>query len=107
MVGAVLVPNPRLLVHQMHLGTAPSWSELVFALPVAMVAYTGIETVSNMAEEAREPHRDVPKAVNLVLIAVLGRVHVAHLRRKLEEDPARPQIILTDAGVGYRLAPEP
>jgi APA family basic amino acid/polyamine antiporter len=37
-----------------------------------MVAYTGIETVSNMAEEARDPGRDVPKTVNLVLIAVLG-----------------------------------
>jgi two-component system KDP operon response regulator KdpE len=35
------------------------------------------------------------------------RVHVAHLRRKLEDDPARPHVILTDAGVGYRLAPEP
>jgi two-component system KDP operon response regulator KdpE len=35
------------------------------------------------------------------------RVHVAHIRRKLERDPARPEIILTDAGVGYRLAPEP
>jgi two-component system, OmpR family, KDP operon response regulator KdpE len=34
------------------------------------------------------------------------RVHVAHIRRKLERDPARPEIILTDAGVGYRLAPE-
>jgi basic amino acid/polyamine antiporter, APA family len=71
-VGAVLVLNPSLLVHQVHLGTAPSWSQLVFALSVAMVAYTGIETVSNMAEEAREPDRDVPKAVNLVLIAVLA-----------------------------------
>src|SRR3954452_20632152 len=70
--GAVLVLNPSLLVGQVHLGTAPSWSEVVFALSVAMVAYTGIETVSNMAEEAREPDRDVPKAVNLVLIAVLG-----------------------------------
>src|SRR6202022_4800518 len=37
-----------------------------------MLAYTGIETVSNMAEEARDPGRDVPKAVNLVLIAVLA-----------------------------------
>jgi basic amino acid/polyamine antiporter, APA family len=71
-VGAVLVLNPSLLVDQVHLGTAPSWSELVFALSVAMVAYTGIETVSNMAEEAREPDRDIPRAVNLVLIAVLG-----------------------------------
>jgi basic amino acid/polyamine antiporter, APA family len=71
-VGAVLVLNPSLLVNQVHLGTAPSWSQLIFALSVAMVAYTGIETVSNMAEEAREPDKDVPKAVNLVLIAVLA-----------------------------------
>ena len=71
-VGAVLVLDPSLLVHQVHLGTAPSWSQLIFALSVAMVAYTGIETVSNMAEEARDPAKDVPKAVNLVLVAVLA-----------------------------------
>jgi basic amino acid/polyamine antiporter, APA family len=72
LLGAVLVLNPSLLVDQVHLGTAPSWHNLIFALSVAMVAYTGIETVSNMAEEARDPGHDVPKAVNLVLIAVLG-----------------------------------
>src|SRR3954469_18942391 len=71
-LGLALVFDPQLLVAQVHLGSAPSWSELIFALSVAMVAYTGIETVSNMAEEARDPARDVPKAVNLVLIAVLG-----------------------------------
>ena len=71
-LGAVLVLNPSLLVNQVHLGTAPSWHNLIFALSVAMVAYTGIETVSNMAEESRDPGRDIPKAVNLVLIAVLG-----------------------------------
>jgi APA family basic amino acid/polyamine antiporter len=71
-LGIVLVLDPALLVHQVHLGTAPSWSQLIFALSVAMVAYTGIETVSNMAEEARDPGRDVPRAVNLVLLAVLG-----------------------------------
>jgi basic amino acid/polyamine antiporter, APA family len=71
-VGFVLVLNPGLLVNQVHLGTSPSWSQLIFALSVAMVAYTGIETVSNMAEEATDPGRDVPRAVNLVLIAVLA-----------------------------------
>jgi APA family basic amino acid/polyamine antiporter len=71
-LGAVLVLNPSLLVDQVHLGTAPTWHNLIFALSVAMVAYTGIETVSNMAEEAKDPGHDVPKAVNLVLIAVLG-----------------------------------
>jgi len=71
-LGFVLVLNPSLLVDQVHLGVAPTWTHLIFALSVAMVAYTGIETVSNMAEEARDPGHDVPKAVNLVLIAVLG-----------------------------------
>jgi basic amino acid/polyamine antiporter, APA family len=71
-LGAVLVLNPSLLVHQVHFGTVPTWSRLVFALSVAMVAYTGIETVSNMAEEAKDPGKQVPRAVNLVVIAVLG-----------------------------------
>jgi basic amino acid/polyamine antiporter, APA family len=71
-IGAVLVLNPALLIHQVHLGSTPSYSHLIFALSLAMLAYTGIETVSNMAEEARDPGRDVPRAVNYILIAVLG-----------------------------------
>jgi APA family basic amino acid/polyamine antiporter len=71
-LGAVLVLDPSLLIHQVHLGTVPTWHELIFALSLAMLAYTGIETVSNMAEEARDPGRQVPKAVNLVVLAVLG-----------------------------------
>jgi APA family basic amino acid/polyamine antiporter len=72
LLGFVLVLNPSLLVNQVHLGTAPTWTQLIFALSVAMVAYTGIETVSNMAEEARDPGHDIPKAVNRVVVAVLG-----------------------------------
>jgi APA family basic amino acid/polyamine antiporter len=71
-IGAFLVLNPSLLVNQVHLGTTPSWNHTIFALSLAMLAYTGIETVSNMAEEARDPGRDVPRAVNLILLAVLG-----------------------------------
>ena len=71
-IGVVLVLNPALLVHQVHLGSTPSYSHLIFALSLAMLAYTGIETVSNMAEEAVDPGRDVPRAVNYILIAVLG-----------------------------------
>jgi basic amino acid/polyamine antiporter, APA family len=71
-VGLILVFNPSLLIHQVHLGTVPSWKELIFALSLAMLAYTGIETVANMAEEAKDPGRQVPKAVNLVVLAVLG-----------------------------------
>jgi two-component system KDP operon response regulator KdpE len=34
------------------------------------------------------------------------RVYAAQLRRKLEADPARPRYLLTEPGVGYRLADE-
>jgi basic amino acid/polyamine antiporter, APA family len=71
-VGSVLVLNPSLLVDQVHLGSVPTWHELIFALSLAMLAYTGIETVSNMAEEAKDPGRQVPRAVNLVVLAVLA-----------------------------------
>ncbi len=71
-LGAILVLHPSVLVDQVHLGVAPSFSQLIFAVSISMLAYTGIETVSNMAEEARDPGEQVPKAVNLVLIAVLG-----------------------------------
>jgi basic amino acid/polyamine antiporter, APA family len=71
-VGTVLVLHPSVLVDQVHLGVAPNFSQLIFAVSISMLAYTGIETVSNMAEEARDPGEQVPKAVNLVLIAVLG-----------------------------------
>jgi APA family basic amino acid/polyamine antiporter len=71
-VGIALVLNPHLLINQVHLGSVPTWKELIFALSLAMLAYTGIETVANMAEESKDPGKQVPKAVNLVVLAVLG-----------------------------------
>jgi APA family basic amino acid/polyamine antiporter len=71
-IGVFLVLDPARLVNQVHLGSAPTYSHLIYALSLSMLAYTGIETVSNMAEEARDPGRDVPRAVNLILIAVIG-----------------------------------
>jgi two-component system KDP operon response regulator KdpE len=34
------------------------------------------------------------------------RVYMAQLRHKLERDPARPRLLLTESGVGYRLKAE-
>ncbi len=65
-LGFVLVFSPEILVDNIHWGVAPTWANLAIAVPVAMLAYTGVETVSNLAEEAREPERSVPNAFKLV-----------------------------------------
>jgi basic amino acid/polyamine antiporter, APA family len=69
-VGIVLVFDPDLLVRQIDLGTTPTWGNFLIAIPVAMVAYTGIETISNMAEEARDYGKTIPRGIGLVVGAV-------------------------------------
>jgi two-component system, OmpR family, KDP operon response regulator KdpE len=66
-----------------------------------------------LAELARHPGRVLTHRA--LLTAVWGpeygsethylRVYMANLRRKLEEDPARPRHLITETGVGYRLRP--
>ncbi len=71
-IGLALVFNGDLLVSQIDLGTAPTWGDFALGIAVGMVAYTGIETISNMAEEARSAHRTIPQGTGLVVLAVVG-----------------------------------
>ena len=71
-IGFALVFSPAVLVDNVHWGVAPTWSSLAISIPVAMLAYTGVETVSNLAEEARDPVRTVPNAYKLVALAVFA-----------------------------------
>ncbi len=48
----------------------PTVGDFLIAIPVAMVAYTGIETISNMAEEARDYGKTIPRGIGLVVGAV-------------------------------------
>jgi basic amino acid/polyamine antiporter, APA family len=71
-IGLVLVFNPSILVDNVHLGVAPSWGDFLLGIAVGMIAYTGIETISNMSEEAKNAPETVPKGVGLTVLAVLG-----------------------------------
>ena len=71
-IGIFLVLSPSILVDNVHFGVAPTWSNLLIALPIGMLAYTGIETVSNMSEEARDFASTVPAAISRVRIAVFA-----------------------------------
>jgi APA family basic amino acid/polyamine antiporter len=72
LIGLILVFSGHTLIHNVHLGTAPSWRDFIVAIPVGMIAYTGIETVSNMAEEAKDETKTIPAAINRVVIAVFA-----------------------------------
>ena len=71
-VGVVLVLSPHTLIHNVHLGVAPTWKNFLVAIPIGMIAYTGIETISNMAEEARDETKTIPKAIKAVVVAVFA-----------------------------------
>jgi basic amino acid/polyamine antiporter, APA family len=71
-LGFALVFSPETLTENVHWGVAPTWSNLAVSIPIAMLAYTGVETVSNLAEEARDPVRTVPNAYKLVAVAVFA-----------------------------------
>src|SRR5215213_6981997 len=70
--GAVLVLSPDTLAENIHLGVAPTWTNFILAIPIGMIAYTGIETISNMAEEAKDEIRTIPAAIKRVAIAVFA-----------------------------------
>jgi APA family basic amino acid/polyamine antiporter len=71
-VGIVLVLSPHTLVHNIDFGTYPTVSDFLIAIPVGMVAYTGIETISNMAEEAKDYPHTIPRGIGAVVIAVIA-----------------------------------
>ena len=70
-LGFVLVLSPETLVENVDFGTAPTLSNFLIAIPIGMVAFTGIDTISNMAEEARDVGRTIPRAMRAVVVAVM------------------------------------
>jgi basic amino acid/polyamine antiporter, APA family len=73
LVGFALIFDHHVVFEaNLHWGVAPTWGQFFLAIPIAMIAYTGIETVSNLAEEARDPPRDIPRSITWVAAAVFA-----------------------------------
>jgi basic amino acid/polyamine antiporter, APA family len=71
-IGIVLVLDVDTLTSNVKLGVAPTWSDFLLAIPIGMVAYTGIETISNLAEEAKDEATTIPAAISRVRLAVFA-----------------------------------
>ena len=71
-LGLFFLLNIQTVISNLRLvGIAPTWGNFLASISIAMVTYTGIETISNMSEEAKNPGRSVPRATFAVVGAVL------------------------------------
>jgi basic amino acid/polyamine antiporter, APA family len=70
-LGIILLLDFQTVIKNIHWGVAPTWGNFLASVSIAMVSYTGIETISNMSEEAKNPGRTVPRATFYVIGAVL------------------------------------
>ncbi len=80
-LGFAVFFSPHVLTSGFSFAPGQNWHDLAFALPLAMLAYTGLETVANLAEETREPGKVLPRSlfssiglvvIMTVLIAIVG-----------------------------------
>jgi basic amino acid/polyamine antiporter, APA family len=72
-LGIALVLSPETLADGLSLAPGQAWlDDVLFAIPLGFLAYTGLETIANLAEEAREPGRSLPRslfsAIGLVVV---------------------------------------
>ena len=70
-VGLTLFSDPRVVTDSIHLGSAPSWKDLIFGLVVATVALTGIEAASGFAGDVQAASLELRRLVMIGTLIVL------------------------------------
>ncbi|MGQ9469948.1 MAG: APC family permease [Nitrososphaerales archaeon] len=94
----------RWLLDLGKIGSSPSWSNFSYGVSLAMVSYIGIESISQAAEEVKNPVKVIPKAtkwtiISIILFTVLvSLVSVTLLPPSLVgEQPQSPLIVVAKA----------
>lgn len=76
LMGALLVLNLPYVIDHLRINVAnaswsPDWWQFWKGVAMAMVAYTGIESISQLAAETKKPTYSIPRAIQLTIVAVL------------------------------------
>ena len=84
-LGVALVFHPHRLTESIHLGTAPTAANLAFALPIAVIAFTGLEAAASLIGEVTGSNRSLKhlilpgSAIIVVIYVGIALVGVAAL----------------------------
>jgi APA family basic amino acid/polyamine antiporter len=70
-LGLLMLFDWTALKNNVDLGTAPTWNSLAFALPIAMIGFTGLEKVTSLAGLAKHPEKTVPDSVRTSVFTVI------------------------------------
>jgi APA family basic amino acid/polyamine antiporter len=77
-LGLALFFNPHTLLDPIHLGSAPRWSDLVFAMTIAVISFTSLESAAGLAGEVRISRRGLKRMVGSgTVTVVIGYVGIA------------------------------
>jgi APA family basic amino acid/polyamine antiporter len=75
-LGVVLALHPGRLTDAIHIGSAPTGSDLAFALPIAVIAFTGLEAAASLVGEVTDSMRRLKRIVlpgsGLIAIVYVG-----------------------------------
>jgi len=98
-VGLVVMLRPGDVWSQIDVGVAPTWTGLLWVVPLTAAAFLGLDAVSSRAESALHPDRDVPRTIRVVsplIVALsvgLGLVAISVL-------PVETNVVPVDAATG-------
>jgi basic amino acid/polyamine antiporter, APA family len=98
-VGFLVAVRPGVLWSQVQFGVAPSWSALLYAVPLAAAAFLGIDAVSSRADKALRPGRDIPRAIN-VLLPLIVALAVGLAVVALSSLPVSSNVVPVDTATG-------
>ncbi|MBV9454321.1 MAG: universal stress protein [Rubrobacter sp.] len=70
-LGVVLLFNVHTFISNISWEALPTGGNIIYGFTLAMVAYAGIETISNMAEETKNPSHGIPRAAGGLVAALL------------------------------------
>lgn len=121
----ILVANPSVLLNNMfgkaiidgvEVSNWPSTQNLIYGIAIAALCFTGVETVSQLAQETRRPEKRIPQTyvfmtvVVLVLFAGISLVALSTMTPQVLGDPvngwARDPIAGIASGISAVLSPE-